>query len=107
VKDVYSQPELQELLAATPPRTGWDFARMNDLRAPVPWAYAEVVARYVRPADHVLDIGTGDGRVFASLRGRFAGGTGIDPDPEMIRLARRIRPRPTLSSGSATSGSKD
>ena len=96
VKASYSQHELDGLLAAIPPRAGWDFSRMRTIRAPVPWDYREVVARYLRPSDEVLDVGTGDGRQFASLAGRFRHGLGIDLDPEMIRLAEREHSGPSL-----------
>ncbi len=89
VKTTYSQAELDDLLATAEPRTGWDFSRMRTLRAPVPWDYREVVSRYLRPSDDVLDVGTGDGRQFANLAARFRHGLGIDIDPEMIRLAER------------------
>jgi SAM-dependent methyltransferase len=87
VRDQYTQAELDELVAATAPRVGWDFSRMKAVSAPTPWEYSEVVARYLRPSDEVLDIGTGDGVRFASLAGKFRRGLGIDPDPEMVRLA--------------------
>jgi hypothetical protein len=96
VKSSYSQHELDELLAASQPRTGWDFSRMRTLRAPVPWDYGEVVARYLAPSDEVLDVGTGDGRQFASLAGKFRRGLGVDTDPEMIRLAARDHSGPSL-----------
>jgi hypothetical protein len=96
VKTSYSQHELDELLAACRPRTGWDFSRMRTLRAPVPWNYGEIVARYLRPTDEVLDVGTGDGRQLASLAGKSRRGLGIDIDPEMIRLAAREHPGPSL-----------
>jgi len=96
VKTSYSQHELDELLAARQPRTGWDFSRMRTLRAPVPWIYSEVVARYLGPSDEVLDVGSGDGRQFASLAGHFRRGLGIDTDPEMIRLAAREHSGPSL-----------
>jgi SAM-dependent methyltransferase len=96
VKTSYSQHELDELLAASQPRTGWDFSGMRTLRAPVPWDYGEVVARYLAPSDEVLDVGTGDGRQFARLAGKFRRGLGIDTDPEMIRLAEREHSGPGL-----------
>jgi hypothetical protein len=96
VKASYSQDELDELLATARPRTGWDFSRMRTLRAPVPWNYGEVVGRYLKPSDEVLDVGTGDGRQFASLAGKFRRGLGIDTDPEMIRLAEREHSSPSL-----------
>jgi 2-polyprenyl-3-methyl-5-hydroxy-6-metoxy-1,4-benzoquinol methylase len=96
VKTSYSQQELDGLLAAVPPRSGWDFSRMRTLRAPVPWDYTAVVARYLRPSDEVLDVGTGDGRQLASLAGKFRHGLGVDPDAEMIRLAERDHSGPVL-----------
>ena len=60
---------------------------MNMLRAPVPLEYADVVARYLRPSDEVLDVGTGGGERFAAMAGLFSRGLGIDVDPEMVRLA--------------------
>jgi SAM-dependent methyltransferase len=91
VRDWYSQDELDDLLAASRPREGWDFSRINDLRQPVPWDYAQVVARYLRPADLVLDIGTGGAERLADLAGLFGHGLGIDVDPEMIRQAEQSR----------------
>jgi len=87
VKDRYSQSELDELLASTQPRVGWDFSRMSTLQAPAPWEYSEVVARYLKPSDEVLDIGTGGGERFAAMASRFWRGLGVDIDPEMIALA--------------------
>jgi SAM-dependent methyltransferase len=89
MKQSYSQHELDDLLAATPARAGWDFSLMNAVRAPVPWEYGQVVTQYARPSDDVLDIGTGDGARFCALAGSFGWGFGIDPDPEMVRLAAR------------------
>jgi hypothetical protein len=87
MKHTYSQPELDALLDSVQPRVGWDFARMNVLREPVPFEYADIVARYVRPSDEVLDVGTGGGERFSRMAGLFSRGLGIDIDPEMIRLA--------------------
>jgi hypothetical protein len=90
VREKYTQAELDALLASVAPRSGWDFSRMNVIHDPAPWQYTEVVARYLQPSDDVLDIGTGDGVRFASLAGRFRRGLGIDPDPEMLRLAAQL-----------------
>jgi len=93
---MYSQDQLDELLAAASPRRGWDFARMNDLRQPVPWEYADVVARYLDPADFVLDIGTGGGERFRDLARLFGHGLGIDVDPQMISYAEQTSAAPNV-----------
>jgi hypothetical protein len=97
VKQSYSQPELDALLAASSPRIGWDFSGMRASRAPVPFEYADVVAGYLRPGDEVLDIGTGDGVRFAAMAGSFRRGLGIDIDPEMVRLAEQSSTCPNVS----------
>ncbi len=99
MKQSYSQHELDDLLAATQPRVGWDFSRMNVLRAAVPWEYADVARQYARPSDDVLDIGTGDGARFRALAGSFGWGFGIDSDPEMVRLAARTSTVPNVDFG--------
>jgi SAM-dependent methyltransferase len=60
---------------------------MNVLRQPVPWNYHDLVVRFLRRTDSVLDIGTGGGETFTQLASLFARGLGIDPDAEMIQLA--------------------
>ncbi|HUB40337.1 MAG TPA: class I SAM-dependent methyltransferase [Streptosporangiaceae bacterium] len=96
MKTSYSQHELDDLVASASPRTGWDFSRMRALRAPVAWDYGEVVTRFLKPSDEVLDVGTGDGRQFARLAAKFRRGLGIDTDPEMIRLAEQEHSGPRL-----------
>jgi SAM-dependent methyltransferase len=85
--EAYSQEALDDLLAQIPARRGWDFSRMNVLRQPVPWNYQDLVVRYLRPTDSVLDIGTGGGETFGQLASFFGRGLGIDTDAEMIQLA--------------------
>jgi ubiquinone/menaquinone biosynthesis C-methylase UbiE len=70
-------------------RSGWDFSRVRDGRDPVPWDYREVVCRFLRPSDHVLDVGTGGGEVFLALASQFGKGAGIDISAEMIGQALR------------------
>jgi SAM-dependent methyltransferase len=88
MRESYSQQALDELLAGVRARRGWDFTGMNELRQPVPWDYLDVVARYLRPSDAVLDVGTGAGERLRELAPSFGRGLGIDADPEMVRLAR-------------------
>jgi hypothetical protein len=99
MKRSYSQQELDDLLAVTRPRVGWDFSRMNALRAAVPWEYADIATHYARPSDDVLDVGTGDGARFRALAGSFGWGLGIDSDPEMVRLAARTSTAPNVDFG--------
>lgn len=83
----YSVDELQTLADEVGTRSGWDFGRMRTERDPVPWDYLEVAARYLSPTDVVLDVGTGGGERLLTLASRFATGVGIDPDPDMVRVA--------------------
>ena len=69
-------------------RRGWDFSRMQTGREPVPWDYIEIVARYLKPTDTVLDVGTGGGEKLLAFSPLFARGVGIDPDVDMIQVAR-------------------
>jgi SAM-dependent methyltransferase len=83
----YSVDELREIAEAVGERNGWDFSRMATERDPVPWDYVEVVERFLQPADAVLDIGTGGGERLLSLSDRFGSAIGVDPDPDMVRVA--------------------
>jgi SAM-dependent methyltransferase len=83
----YSQQDVDELQAGVKTRRGWDFSGMNVLRQPVPWEYQDVVLRYLRSSDVVLDVGTGAGERLRDLARSFGHGLGIDADPEMVRLA--------------------
>jgi SAM-dependent methyltransferase len=99
MKESYSQQELDGLLAATQPRVGWNFSRMNDLRAGVPWEYEDIVRQYSQSSFDVLDIGTGDGARLMALAGSFGWGFGIDSDPEMVRQAARSANVPNVDFG--------
>ncbi len=83
---------LQSVFDGADELRGWDFSRVRDDLDPVPWEYEEVVRRYLRPADHVLDIGTGGGERFLALAPFFGSGIGTDLDPEMVRVARENTP---------------
>lgn len=85
----------EHLLAVAARVGGWhrrDYTRVRATRDPVPWYYAEIVRRYLRPTDCVLDIGTGSGRQFLSLARFFAQGVGIDPDEALIQAAQANLP---------------
>lgn len=87
MQETYSQRELDEILSEVKARQGWDFSAMNVVRQPVPWEYQDVVRGYLRPADTVLDVGTGGGEQMRTLAPAFGHGLGIDIDPEMVRIA--------------------
>jgi hypothetical protein len=61
MRALYSQHALDGFLASVRARRGWDFSGMHELRQPVPWDYHDIVQRYLRPSDVVLDVGTGVG----------------------------------------------
>jgi SAM-dependent methyltransferase len=88
--------ELKRLADSVGELRGWDFTPVRDARDPVPWDYAEVVSRYLRPTDHVLDVGTGGGERFLALAPRFGSGVGIDADPVMVRTSQENTP-PSLA----------
>ena len=93
----YSQDALEQVLACVQARRGWDFSSMRETRQPVPWEYHDVVLRYLRPSDAVLDIGTGGGERLRDLAGAFGSGLGIDVDPAMVRFATENSAAPNLS----------
>jgi SAM-dependent methyltransferase len=97
VFESYSQKALKQVLAGVHARRGWDFSSMSEARQSVPWEYREVVMRYLRPSDTVLDIGTGGGERLRDLAGAFGSGLGIDVDPAMVRLATENSAMPNLS----------
>lgn len=84
--------ELQRRAAAVETIRGWDFSRMRTWSEPLPWDYKEVVRRYLRPDDRVLDIATGGGEVFLSLVPHLGTGLGTDASPQMIATARENTP---------------
>lgn len=80
---------LRDISAAVGERSGWDFSRVRDERAPMPWDYVNVVRQYLNQTDFVLDAGTGGGERFLSLAPHFKRGTGIDRYTAMIEQARQ------------------
>ncbi|MCD6285253.1 MAG: class I SAM-dependent methyltransferase [Anaerolineae bacterium] len=81
--------ELKNALSAVDDRVGWDFSSAHEARDPVPWEYGELVSKYLRETDVVLDIGTGGGERFLKLAPFLGRGLGVDVDPDMIAQARR------------------
>ena len=87
----YSVEELQRVSDEVGERSGWDFSRMSTERDVVPWDFGTLVASYLRPQDVVLDVGTGGGERLLGLASHFAAAVGVDPDPDMIAVARANR----------------
>jgi len=81
--------ELKCIAASVGEREGWDFSQVRDAREPVPWDYLDVVRRYLRPTDRVLDVGTGGGEKLLSLAAYFDLAVGVDASAEMIETARK------------------
>jgi SAM-dependent methyltransferase len=84
----YTYEQLKDIASSVDDRRGWDFSRMKTEREPVPWEYLEIVPRYLKQTDSVLDVGTGGGEKLLFFSQYFERGVGVDPDPEMIRAAR-------------------
>jgi SAM-dependent methyltransferase len=87
MKETYTQTELDEIVGSVSDRVGWNFSVMKTLREPIPWEYGDIVRKYVKQTDSVLDIGTGGGERFIELAGSFGKGLGVDIDPEMVTVA--------------------
>jgi SAM-dependent methyltransferase len=88
--------DLRQIAATVGDRQGWDFTRVRATRDPVPWYYGEVVRRYLKPSDTVLDTGTGGGEKFISLAPYYGRGIGIDASYDMVQTA-RANLTPTLA----------
>lgn len=81
--------ELKQIVQENGGLDGWDFSRIRAERTPAPWDYVDVVRKYLKPQDRVLDIGTGGGEIFFSLAPYFREGVGVDQQLKMIKSAER------------------
>jgi SAM-dependent methyltransferase len=66
---------------------GWDDGTVPYVQTP-----AEIVERMMRmaevgPGDHLIDLGSGDGRIVIAAAKRGATGLGVDLDPSLVKLA--------------------
>lgn len=80
---------VRDLSASVGQRSGWDFSRVRDERAPAPWDYVKIVRQFLNQTDFVLDTGTGGGEIFITLAPYFEKGIGIDAYSDMIEQARQ------------------
>jgi SAM-dependent methyltransferase len=92
VPESVSRDELERLVAMVGDSRLWDFSRVRMVRDPEPWDYEEVVRRYLRPGDRVLDVGTAGGELFLRLADAFGTGVGVDVDPAAVAAARQNLP---------------
>ena len=74
---------------AQPQSWAWDDGTVPYVNTPV-----EIVERMMRmaevgPGDHVIDLGSGDGRLVIAAAKRGASGLGVDLDPNLVRLAKQ------------------
>ena len=60
--------ELKQIVKANGKLDGYDYSHIHIGRGPVPWDYVDVVQRYLKPSDRVLDIGTAGGEIFFRWR---------------------------------------
>ena len=72
---------------AQPQSWAWDDGTVPYVNTPV-----EIVERMMRMAevkkgDHLIDLGSGDGRIVIEAAKRGASGLGVDLDPNLVRLA--------------------
>jgi SAM-dependent methyltransferase len=70
------------------PAQGWDDGGVPFVATP-----PEIVERMLRiaevgPGDHLIDLGSGDGRIVIAAAKRGATGLGVDLDPGLVRQAR-------------------
>jgi SAM-dependent methyltransferase len=89
IKNLYTQDEINSIMETVNKVKGWDFSSLNDELQETPFDYLDTVRRYLGPEHTVLDIGTGGGEKFISLSDIYNHGTGIDIDPEMIKIAKK------------------
>src|SRR3954471_15138640 len=74
---------------AQPQSWAWDDGTVPYVNTPV-----EIVERVMRMAevgagDHVIDLGSGGGRLVIAAAKRGASGLGVDLDPNLVRLAKQ------------------
>jgi SAM-dependent methyltransferase len=72
------------------PVSGWDFSRFGDRlsTAPLPWDFAEIVARHARRSPDLLDLGTGGGEWLAGLAYRPPRTVATESREPNVRVAR-------------------
>jgi SAM-dependent methyltransferase len=80
--------------ATSAPVEGWDFSflhgRIED--EPLPWSYPELATNLITGARRVLDVDTGGGELFGSLRPP-SGSVAVEPYPPNVPVAaRRLEP---------------
>jgi SAM-dependent methyltransferase len=78
------------LLAATPARAqalAWDDGTVPFVVTPMEVVHRMLQLAEVRRGDHVIDLGSGDGRIVIEAARRGATGLGVDIDPTLVEQA--------------------
>jgi SAM-dependent methyltransferase len=84
--------ELKDIYQAVGEREGWDFSKLKREKEPLPWDYEDILKKYLKKSDRVLDIGTGGGELCITLAPFFNEGVGIDHSKERLGTARKKLP---------------
>lgn len=91
-----SRQSFDELVdeATSAPVAGWDFSFLHGRieEEPLPWSYQDLAADMITHASRVLDVDTGGGEMFSSLRPP-PGSVAVEPyRPNLAIAARRLEP---------------
>lgn len=85
--DNITYPLIQQISDIVGDLVGWDFSKVRAEYEPPPWTHLGIVKSYLKPTDHVLDIGTGGGEIFLSLASQFKSGVAIDHSKRQVATA--------------------
>ena len=71
--------------------TGWDFSYLENRmkQASPPWDYKKLAKKLLKNSKHVLDLGTGGGEIFASLKPLPKHARATEAYPPNVKVARR------------------
>ncbi len=73
---------------AQPQTWAWDDGTVPYVQTPMEIVERMLRMAEVKPGDHVIDLGSGDGRIVIEAAKRFgARGLGVDIDPRLVKLA--------------------
>lgn len=77
-------------------KTGEDYNRIadqfSDSRYSI-WPELNILRKYIKAGEKVLDLGCGNGRLFAILKDKNVDYLGVDNSEKLIEIAKKIHPR--------------